>query len=182
MRRTRLVDGSWSMFYDNTIDLMSARRSGKKNKASSSSSSSVAIGVQVLLGQLLAAAVLAEAAIPATARLEAHRDHAMAPVAKAFHNQRPQAIAATGFPQPAATGHCSHRLSTTRTCTQTSGRSHGPRCNAAFQQSSKESSNISRSSSSSTSSPSTAIFAQDGHRPSNHCIKTATRPQALHTC
>ena len=25
----------------------------------------------------------------------------MAPVAKAFHNQRPQAIAATGFPQPA---------------------------------------------------------------------------------
>ncbi len=34
----------------------------------------------------------------------------MAPVAKAFHNQRPQAIAATGFPQPAATGHCSHRL------------------------------------------------------------------------
>ena len=29
----------------------------------------------------------------------------MAPVAKAFHNQRPQAIAATGFPQPAATGH-----------------------------------------------------------------------------
>ena len=102
----------------------------------------------------------------------------MAPVAKAFHNQRPQAIAATGFPQPAATGHCSHRLSTTRTCTQTSGRSHGPRCNAAFQQSSKESSNISRSSSSSTSSPSNAIFAQDGHRPSNHCIKTATRPQA----
>ena len=59
---------------------------------------------------------------------------------QAFHNQRPQAIAATGFPQPAATGHCSHRLSTTRTCTQTSGRSHGPRCNAAFQQSSKESS------------------------------------------
>ena len=38
--------------------------------------------------------------------------------------------------------------------------------------------NISRSSSSSTSSPSNAIFAQDGHRPSNHCIKTATRPQA----
>ena len=38
--------------------------------------------------------------------------------------------------------------------------------------------NISRSSSSSTSSPSKAIFAQDGHRPSNHCIKTATRPQA----
>ena len=37
----------------------------------------------------------------------------MAPVAKAFHNQQPQAIAATGFPQPAATGHCSHRLSTT---------------------------------------------------------------------
>ena len=32
---------------------------------------------------------------------------------QAFHNQRPQAIAATGFPQPAATGHCSHRLSTT---------------------------------------------------------------------
>ena len=30
--------------------------------------------------------------------------------------------------------------------------------------------------------PSTAIFAQDGHRPSNHCIKTDTRPQALHTC
>ena len=28
---------------------------------------------------------------------------------QAFHNQRPQAIAATGFPQPAATGHCSHR-------------------------------------------------------------------------
>ena len=26
-----------------------------------------------------------------------------------------------------------------------------------------------------TSSPSKAIFAQDGHRPSNHCIKTATR-------
>ena len=101
---------------------------------------------------------------------------------QAFHNQRPQAIAATGFPQPAATGHCSHRLSTTRTCTQTSGRSHGPRCNAAFQQSNKESSNISRSSSSSTSSPSTAIFAQDGHRPSNHCHKTPTRPQALHTC
>ena len=184
MRRTRLVDGSWSMFYANTIDLMSARRSAKKNKASSSSSSwspssspsssssassSVAIGVQVLLGQLLAAAVLAEAAIPATARLEAHRDHAMAPVVKAFHNQRPHAIAATGFPQPArapkrAADHLGHR------------------CNAAFQQSSKESSNISRSSSSSTSSPSTAIFAQDGHRPSNHCIKTATRPQALHTC
>ena len=38
--------------------------------------------------------------------------------------------------------------------------------------------NISRSSSSSTSSPSKAIFAQDGHRPSNHCIKTPTRPQA----
>ena len=38
--------------------------------------------------------------------------------------------------------------------------------------------NISRSSSSSTSSPSNAIFAQVGHRPSNHCIKTATRPQA----
>ena len=38
--------------------------------------------------------------------------------------------------------------------------------------------NISRSSSSSTSSPSKAIFAQDGHRPSNHCIKTAPRPQA----
>ena len=37
---------------------------------------------------------------------------------------------------------------------------------------------ISRSSSSSTSSPSKAIFAQDGHRPSNHCIKTPTRPQA----
>ena len=34
----------------------------------------------------------------------------MAPAAKAFHNQRPQAIAATGLPQPAATGHCSHRL------------------------------------------------------------------------
>ena len=34
----------------------------------------------------------------------------MAPIAKAFHNQRPQAIAATGFPQPAATGHCSHKL------------------------------------------------------------------------
>ena len=38
--------------------------------------------------------------------------------------------------------------------------------------------NISRSSSSSTSSPSKAIFAQDCHRPSNHCIKTPTRPQA----
>ena len=35
------------------------------------------------------------------------------------------------------------QASTTRTCTQTSGRSHGPRCNAAFQQSNKESSNIS---------------------------------------
>ena len=34
------------------------------------------------------------------------------------------------------------------------------------------------SSSSSTSSPSKAIFAQVGHRPSNHCIKTPTRPQA----
>ena len=33
----------------------------------------------------------------------------MAPAAKAFHNQRPHAIAATGFPQSAATGHCSHR-------------------------------------------------------------------------
>ena len=32
--------------------------------------------------------------------------------------------------------------------------------------------------SSSTSSPSKAIFAQDGHRPSIHCIKTPTRPQA----
>ena len=31
--------------------------------------------------------------------------------------------------------------------------------------------------SSSTSSPSKAIFAQDGHRPSNHCI-IPTRPQA----
>ena len=30
----------------------------------------------------------------------------MAPAAKAFHNQRPQAIAAKGFPQSAATGHC----------------------------------------------------------------------------
>ena len=54
---------------------------------------------------------MAEAAIPATAGPEAHRDHAMAPAAKAFHNQRPQAIAATGFPQTAATGHCSHMLS-----------------------------------------------------------------------
>ena len=34
----------------------------------------------------------------------------MAPAAKAFHNQRPQAIAATGLPPRAATGHCSHRL------------------------------------------------------------------------
>ena len=33
-------------------------------------------------------------------------------------------------------------------------------------------------SSSSTSCPSKAIFAQDGHRPSDHCIKTPTRPQA----
>ena len=33
----------------------------------------------------------------------------MAPVAEAFHNQRPQAIAATGFPQPAATGHCNSK-------------------------------------------------------------------------
>ena len=33
----------------------------------------------------------------------------MAPTAKAFHNQRPRAIADTGFLQPAATGHCSHR-------------------------------------------------------------------------
>ena len=33
----------------------------------------------------------------------------MTPAAKAFHNQRPQGIAATGLPQPAATGHCSHR-------------------------------------------------------------------------
>ena len=42
-----------------------------------------------------------------------HREHLtpfMAPAAKAFHNQRPQAIAATGFPQSAATGHCSHGL------------------------------------------------------------------------
>ena len=44
------------------------------------------------------------------------------------------------FRKPAATGHCTHGLSTTCTCTQTSGRSHGPRCNAAFQQNSKESS------------------------------------------
>ena len=34
----------------------------------------------------------------------------MAPATKAFHHQRPQAIAATGLRQPAATGHCSHRL------------------------------------------------------------------------
>ena len=42
-----------------------------------------------------------------------HREHLtpfMARAAKAFHNQRPQAIAATGFPQSAATSHCSHRL------------------------------------------------------------------------
>ena len=32
---------------------------------------------------------------------------------QAFHNRRPHAIAATGLSQPAATGHCSHRLSTT---------------------------------------------------------------------
>ena len=37
----------------------------------------------------------------------------MAPAAKAFHNQRPQAIGATGFPQLEATGYCSHRLATT---------------------------------------------------------------------
>ena len=102
----------------------------------------------------------------------------MAPTAKAFHHQRPQAIAATGFPQQrpqaiAATGFpqtsgyrpLQPQASTTRTCTQMSGRSHGPRCNAAFQQSNKEISNIWRSSSSSTSSPFTGIFAQDGHRP-----------------
>ena len=34
----------------------------------------------------------------------------MAPAAKAFDNQRPQATAATGFPQSAATGHCSHGI------------------------------------------------------------------------
>ena len=84
-----------------------------------------------MLGQLLAAAILAEAAIPATARFWRRRElydemigpdlrstafqvlsaltvpenrsarGNMAPAAKAFHNQRPQAIAATGFPQPA---------------------------------------------------------------------------------
>ena len=92
------------------------------------------------MGQQLAAAIWAEAAIPATARFWRRRGvydemigpdlrstafqvlsaltvpenrsarGNMAPAAKAFHNQRPQAIAATGFPQPAATGHCSHRL------------------------------------------------------------------------
>ena len=92
------------------------------------------------MGQQLAAAIWAEAAIPATARFWRRRGvydemigpdlrstafqvlsaltvpenrsarGNMAPAAKAFHNQRPQAIAATGLPQPAATGHCSHRL------------------------------------------------------------------------
>jgi len=41
-----------------------------------------------------------------------------------------------GCGRPAAMGY----VACCRTCTQTSGRSHGPRCNAAFQQSSKESS------------------------------------------
>ena len=41
-----------------------------------------------------------------------------------------------GCGRPAAMGY----VACCRTCTQSSGRSHGPRCNAAFQQSSKESS------------------------------------------
>ena len=83
------------------------------------------------MGQQLAAAIWAEAAIPATARFWRRRGvydemmgpdlrstafqvlpaltvpenrsarGNMAPAAKAFHNQRPQAIAAKGFPQPA---------------------------------------------------------------------------------
>ena len=65
--------------------------------------------------------VLSALAVPENRSARGNMD----PVAKAFHNQRPQAIAATGssgsyclhaatgFPQPAATGHCSHRLSTT---------------------------------------------------------------------
>ena len=115
-----------------------------RDRSSSSASSSEAIGVHVLLGQLLAVAILAEAANPATAGCWRRRgvyDEMIGPDLRstafqvlsaltapenrtargnrpqllrlstssghrplqpqAFHNQRPQAIAATGFPQPA---------------------------------------------------------------------------------
>ena len=105
----------------------------KTSEASGETATTEAEAAQNLRATIAALAPAPPLAPPPPPHAAQHQQRSRSPRTRGVDTR---GLCNNGCGRPAAMGY----VACCRTCTQTSGRSHGPRCNAAFQQSSKESS------------------------------------------